>query len=109
MMQDKHIKYGRNDKRAQLITGLYDCRTKKGVKVRLSDRMFILLDKRHHYVRESELTEVAGGINRKSRTRRAQGSHRRCSHRSPGRRDIHRSLGWRKIFQSGQNLSTCHC
>jgi hypothetical protein len=33
MMQGKCIKYGRKDKRAQLITGSYNCRTKTGTKV----------------------------------------------------------------------------
>ena len=96
--------------------------------------MFIL-EKGHHYVRECVLTEVAEGFNRTSRTKlhrtSTQGRKHRLSSRmstedflnkmpgsvggkvwnrkasSPGRRDTHCSLGWRKTFQSGQNLSTC--
>jgi hypothetical protein len=96
------------------------------MKVRLSNRTFILL-KRHFYVRESWSTEAAEGFNRTRRTT-SQGIYRRLSNRTrfqdirhrcpsrflgkdchrrprrPARLDTHCSLGWRKVFQSGQNL-----
>ena len=86
---------------------------------------FILLEKRHHYVRESRLTQVAEAftiigsrgladpqlrvgfaeVHTVWLVRKVFGG---LAERVVGIL-IYHGQGWRKIFQSGQNLSICRC